>query len=435
MKADRLPAGSFNEWGSFFLFGSDLLLALLLFLWFLRSPKKFRLPVFKNFAFHNIFLALFIIFSIISLAVSAHPALGWYRLIKVLEFTGLYFYIQASFGLIFDLKKAFLAVVCSAFFQSLIAIGQSLRQQDLGLKWLGESVLRTNFKGVAVVLADGEKFLRAYGTLPHPNVLAGWLFLAIFAFYFYFLYLYGSGHKPRKPWFTVYIIYPIILLALLLTFSRTAVGLLALGVAVRLFLVLLKKDKYRITSKFKQKVIRLLLASAAVALVFVFIYWPQVKSRVLITSQDPAVQERIFYNKVAKNIVLANPVFGVGPGQFVNALIAEGGSYPDYVLQPVHNIYLLIASETGLTGLSLFLAWLIFLLYDYIRRTKLAKLYQASFFILFLSILAMGLFDHFLWTLQQGQLIFWLVIALLASVAKQEKKIYNGVGSEPVANS
>ncbi|HEY4474370.1 MAG TPA: hypothetical protein VJC06_00380, partial [Candidatus Paceibacterota bacterium] len=79
----------------------------------------------------------------------------------------------------------------------------------------------------------------------------------------------------------------------------------------------------------------------------------------------------------------------------------------------VHNIYLLIYSETGILGITVFILFLVFLVKDFIASTKMDKLYHYSFLTMFLSFLFIGLFDHFLWTLQQGRLMFWLLCAVL----------------------
>ena len=101
----------------------------------------------------------------------------------------------------------------------------------------------------------------------------------------------------------------------------------------------------------------------------------------------------------------------MGAGNFVNWLMVKDPNLPRNLYQPVHNIYLLIYSETGILGITAFGLFLTFLIKDFIVNTKMEKLYHYSFLIMFLSFLFVGLFDHFLWTLQQGRLMFWLLCA------------------------
>ena len=83
--------------------------------------------------------------------------------------------------------------------------------------------------------------------------------------------------------------------------------------------------------------------------------------------------------------------------------------------QPVHNIYLLIYAETGLFGLIAFLGFLFAMLFEFTRRTGFREPYHVSFILVFGSLLVFGLFDHFLWTIQTGSLLFWLTAGLLSS--------------------
>ena len=128
--------------------------------------------------------------------------------------------------------------------------------------------------------------------------------------------------------------------------------------------------------------------------------------------------QRIYYNKIAGSVAAEHPLLGVGVGQFVPNMLAKFSHLPSAAYQPVHNIYLLIVSETGFAGLSAFLLFLFFSFYDFIRGVNFRKLYSFSFLTFTFSFLTIGLFDHFLWTSQQGSLIFWMVWALLFNQAE-----------------
>jgi O-antigen ligase len=304
-----------------------------------------------------------------------------------------------------------MVIITSGIFQAAIAIAQYFKQGSLGLKLLGESPLSVNATGVAVFIADSGKYLRAYGTTPHPNVLSAWLFLAIFAFYNYYFYFYPRDKSYLGKF--LLICQPVLLIGLFFTFSRTIIGLWALGAAIRI-LLLFKRSLRSFLMATRQYAVTITVITLITGALFTVFFWPQVKSRALISSEEEAVTQRIFYNQIAGSVTTAHPLLGVGMGQFVPQLMTKLKHWPANIYQPVHNIYLLIASETGLVGLSLFLLFLIFVFYNFIQRTKLHKAYQYSFLILALSFLIMGLFDHFLWTLQQGSLIFWMMLALIS---------------------
>ena len=92
-----------------------------------------------------------------------------------------------------------------------------------------------------------------------------------------------------------------------------------------------------------------------------------------------------------------------------------------WVFQPVHNIYLLIAAETGILGLASFLTFLFFIFKKAWEKIKsLAggeRIYLYSFLFIAYNFLFIGLFDHFLWDLQQGQLLFWMILGIIAGLS------------------
>ena len=72
--------------------------------------------------------------------------------------------------------------------------------------------------------------------------------------------------------------------------------------------------------------------------------------------------------------------------------------YGLFILQPVHNAYLLILTEAGFSG---FLFLLIFL------KRSFERLNQDNIrrYLPLVMLLSLGFFDHYLVTLQQGQLL------------------------------
>lgn len=412
----------FNQWTSAYLYGTDILLAAILFLWLIRSCVwdhvwKFNFQTLRSSTpklLRNSYfwLMVFFIVSALSIFNSHVVSLSFYQLLKLTEFIGFYFYLRQNFGKIFQFRTILAVMVASGLFQSIIAIAQYLKQESVGLRLFGESPLSVNTTGVAIFFADGEQFLRAYGTAPHPNILAAWLFVAIFAFYFLYLCrdkLWFS--QDHRWWLGVYIV---LLLGFFFTFSRVIIGLWALGLVIRFAIVFLKKE-FRQNKILKRRMLNLFAVSVIITAVFSLIYWPQVSSRIHISAQDPAFYERVYYNKIAKSAAVSNPLLGVGIGQFVPDFMSQFKHLPHSVYQPVHNLYLLIASETGFLGLTAFFLFIFFSFWQFLHRADFKKLHAFSFLIFNFSFLMIGLFDHFLWTSQQGSLIFWMVLAFLGA--------------------
>ena len=313
----------------------------------------------------------------------------------------LFLYLKAEGLRLLGISRAAWALIAGGLMQSVIAVGQYVRQADLGLRFLGETLLSPRMQGIAsFYLESGEKVMRAYGTTPHPNVLAGYLFLSLAALYWLF---WRTGKRTL-----VAVIYPVVLFGFLLTFSRTIIAVWAVAFIVWIGLLYFKRGVTRLGTPNRQEDGRsaagILLATTAVfSALFLFMFWPQVKSRVLLSVSDEAVSQRVYYSRQALRSGDGMNWSGVGLGDFTNWLRKRQPSMPRELYQPVHNIYLLIYTETGILGLAAFVLFLFLLL----RRCR-----NVPVLVLIFSVLAMGLFDHFLWTLQQGRFVLWLVLAL-----------------------
>ncbi len=380
----------FNEWTSGFVYGSDFLIIALFVFWFIRS-----LPNLKKIKFSiSIWLLLaFLLVSAVSIFNSKIIGLSFYRLMKLAEFILFYFYIKSNLSKIFKLEETAWVIVGSGLVQAVIAIGQYLKQGSLGLKIFGESFLNPNFPNVAVFIANGHKYLRAYGTFPHSNVLAAWLLLSLFAFYFLY---FKKGEKMNYFWFSSY---AILLFAFFFSFSRTVIGIWGISLIVGLWIL---RSHIR-------KIIPIFSATFIICAIFALLFWPQVKTRIHVSSDEEAVTQRIYYNQIAGRVSQNHPL-GIGVGQFVADLMKNFRHYPPNFYQPVHNIYLIILDEVGFVGLVIFLVFLISIFWNLFTKSRPCKL---GFLFLVSCLLFLGLFDHFLWTLQQGSLILWLVLGLI----------------------
>ena len=125
-----------------------------------------------------------------------------------------------------------------------------------------------------------------------------------------------------------------------------------------------------------------------------------------LSGQEFLVQ-RFSLAQIALKMIEANPFVGVGLNNFIPQLPNYWQQYGmTYWLQPVHNIYLLVAVEAGLVG------WLIFLWFLILTFKKLLVANRWSLITALSVILALGLFDHYWLTLQQTQLLLVVVFGL-----------------------
>ena len=451
---------NFNEWSSAYLYLTDGLILAIFFLWFWRSKKQ---PFLKEINWSwpkNHYLALilivFLIIAFVSLTRVQNFWLGFYQWLKLLEFILLFFYLRDNFHpTLFEkspplrwgfferhqifgsssntspqrwgihLERLAQVFLASAFFQSLIAIGQYMNQQSLGLKFLAESPLSSNIPGVAKIVVDGLKMIRAYGTFPHPNLLATFLCLGLFCLFFIYL--------KQKPWSKKFVLadltkndflpknglllaglYPLLLFALFLTFSRGVIFAFVLATLGFFIYIFFSHPQLR------TKVIELFLLLIVLCSLFTLILWPEISSRFLISSGQQAVSLRLFYNQIAFDLIKDHPLLGIGLGNFVWQIKQMLHLLASWLHQPVHNIYLLIASEIGLIGLGFFLLFLFFIIKRINIILKENSLLFTFYFCLF-AFLIIGLFDHFFWTLQQGQLMFWIILSILSARTKSEQ--------------
>ena len=201
--------------------------------------------------------------------------------------------------------------------------------------------------------------------------------------------------------------------ALFISFSRAAWIVDGLGVSAAVLLSYFKASKKGLR---KRSYLLLYCSIALLLIVFFFLG----KERLFDLSPEvESIKLRQELNQAAILMIKKYPLTGVGLNNFIPALpqFKKGLSYKE--LQPAHNIYLLIGAESGLVGLGMFL-WLIWLSYkkllqpnNQITKQPNKKLLITNYLITLTSILLLGLFDHYFYTLQQGSLLFALVLGAI----------------------
>jgi O-antigen ligase len=130
------------------------------------------------------------------------------------------------------------------------------------------------------------------------------------------------------------------------------------------------------------------VTTAAVASFFLTLLRPSVIARELLQRIELAV--------VAGKIISLSPLLGIGAGNFIIQLPANTVQRPIWFLQPVHNIFLLLAAEIGLIGLLLFV-------YFVIRNISTKNSLPV------LAILLTGFFDHYWVSFFQNMMLAALV--------------------------
>lgn len=468
----------FNEYTGIYLYLSDIFLILTLVLWgilILQNKKEYLSNIKRYLALNKLLIKLLLIFNLwvfVSIFWSGNQYIALFRSIKILEFSLLFLYVAVRIvpygtiqmlspfikgrfreGFLKSTKNAKISIIPPftkgeiqnvprgtflrnilqiiiflGLFQAIIGVWQFVLQYSIGLFWLKESIISPEIPGVAKIIINGEKFIRAYGLFPHPNILGGFLIFSVIVTWTYRKYFYrGSTLEFLKvePYLLFFIL--IQTLGLLLTFSKSAtLGLILAGVYI-CFSIVPRETIHRnlLHNMFHVEHIKRLLLLFLIALLLIIAIRPNINSLIL-----KSLNERLIYLNLSNKIIFNNPIFGIGNGQFVpemqkySAIIFESWQF-----QPVHNVFLLIWSELGIIGLVLFIWWLWKLFRtpsplqgeDKGELSGILTITLKSVLIGFIFIIA--LFDHYFWDIQQGQIVFWLVAGLLVGLGHRMSKI------------
>lgn len=416
-RAVYTTGGDLFPYNTLFLYVTDLIVLGTLILAFTRWIGRDRqMPAARTSVVSlPVLLGLLAFLAITLIAAVRHPAGGlgilyWGRLALFSLFT---LYLAKNLD---RLGRSWIAAVFLAgVLQSALAIWQFLAQRDMGLSWLGENKLAPTFDGVAKIAVAGEKLLRSYGTFPHPNVLGAFLLLALLVSAYGYLRRPGAGSVPgSRRWLpeTAWLGgFALMELALFFSFSRAAWAGGLLGILV--LLIGLFKHRARLRPEEWRRLAALLLVTAFVALFTVATFGAAWRARSWPEPREQAVSLRLFLMRASLHEINDHRVLGVGPGNFVPMLQRYlDPSLPRWIWQPVHNLYLLIAAESGLLGLMAFLFLIGFLL-RHLRSRPRDALLRAAAASLFVAFLLLAFFDHFFWTFEQGIALFWLSAGLL----------------------
>jgi hypothetical protein len=140
-----------------------------------------------------------------SACLAPSVGLGFYSLARL----GVFIIFAYSVGIVSGAAKAFraaiVAVAVMAVLQSIVGILQFSHQESIGLQMLGEPILSSYVGGVSTIEIGGGRILRAYGTFPHPNILAGFLALGLVSLAYWYLWFEQQLRReifnhPRTWW-------------------------------------------------------------------------------------------------------------------------------------------------------------------------------------------------------------------------------------------
>lgn len=401
---------------------TDLAILLLFFIIFYIHRKKIRSLLFQKGA--SILWLIFFgaLLSIIASPLSSYP-IAYGRLIQLLT-PILFFCSLAHQGDPKRLTQTVLAsLVAAAAFQSIIALAQYFEQGYLGLHFLGEPRTPTGI----IKVESGRKWffdllsqqsnlkkiiIRSSGTMPHCNALGGFLCVSILA-------AYSLLFSSTKKWLKVLLFSAIalILMGICVTFSRAALFGWVIGTITWFGYAVYQKGfkQFRDDRRYSVLATAILFATLLTSLFF----HEQVISRGGIVSSSSISQksndERIQFQNVSIEMIRKRPLLGWGYSQYSLGAAHHLKSFEKKPME-VHNIYLLLATETGVICALLFILFLSLSLLHAIRMPFTPEI--ASLASMFLAFLFIGGCDLYPIFSQNGRLILFGLAGLIASYRK-----------------
>ncbi|MGW8185467.1 MAG: O-antigen ligase family protein [Candidatus Moraniibacteriota bacterium] len=373
---------------------------IILFIWILLNLSILKSCHNKKILYS---VLVFIIYILLSIFWSPDKLISLYFLIPLL-LGGLSFLILQKKMLSF--KKFTFVFVFSIFLQGILGVYQFLNQIIYSNKWLGISEHLAWQGGSSVIETSAGRFLRAYGGMPHPNILGGFLAIAI---------LLGVGAylkaTEKEKYWKYFLLICIVLnfFSLLVTFSRSALFSLFLGLFLFLVYYLYNKRLHLI-----KNLLFIISIFFLISALFFSLFSELLINRLDVTSrlEKKSINERLLFIKEAQEIITQKPILGTGVGNYTPFLLKNNHTPKEvWQFQPVHNIYLLIFAELGIIGFSLFLFIIIFIICDFLESFTKENTNRVIFSIVTISLLFLSLFDHWLWTTHSGVIAFWLILS------------------------
>lgn len=336
---------------------------------------------------------------LLSVATTAHVGLGFLAYLAVARRPRLARWLLIGFG-------------CLILLELPLIVLQEATQSEFPLVALlgsGGNPGPASAAGAAVLFGlNGARWQRAMGSFPHPNVLGGFVAITL-------VLALPLRARLDRNWRAVWlIVWTVGWIELVFSFSRA--GLLAAFLGCGIWWLNYREqscERFALAGLLVPPGLAL-VGAAAVAGPFLL---PRIAPTPAVLTSTP-VAGRLLLGSVARDLILAHPLFGVGAGNFSLAELAP--PFDAVAVDPVHVVPLLVAAEAGVPA---GLAWLVLVVsgplvdwqrhrFDAAARGELA---------LPATVLTLALLDHYLWTLGAGRFVFWLGLAIWAAPRKHRE--------------
>lgn len=350
----------------------------------------------------------------------ASMMLGVYSSLNTGVSLNLWYQFLGGLGLLLLLEKIGIdrikfvwSFVAGVLLSSILGIYQFFTQSSFAFKWLGLAWHDPFAAGTSVVEYGLFRWLRAYGSFNHPNILGGFIVVALFLS----LWLWANA-KDKKSDLLALGSFVILTVGLFFTFSRQAWLIFLVSLIIISLIVFLKKSwRENYGWIFGKAWVLVIIIAVGLSIP----YWPLVKTRFVATErlELQSIQQREQGYKDSWNLIKQHPFNGTGLGTYSLNLANDMKKNNQKVLwmpEPVHNVYLLSIAEVGASTAILYFLVILQTAVVVWQRYKLQKnLWSITLGVLFLVILAIGLLDHYTWSIYPGIMLWWVVMALVYS--------------------
>jgi hypothetical protein len=343
------------------------------------------------FHYGGIWWLLLLLWMLLSLAWADDPTIGFYRVMRT--FSGFYLALWLAVLVYCGAAVTLLrSVVIAGVIHATIAMLQVLKGAPLNWTWLGEYQ-----PSLANPWGFGFQDFQVYGLAIHPNNLAGYLLISLFA-----VLVLMRHNWLRTGWIATleYAVLVIIGGGLLATASRTAILAGAVGIILSLILA-----PPRIFAQRRLRIAMLLLL-VIVAIAFALLT-PFVNRLTMLIGENFTTRFTFAFADTMV-VIRENSILGVGQGNLMLRIGELRAGSPDLLL-PAHNVLYVIRAELGLFGVFLFAAGIVTVLLR-LRRNNPGGVALWGCCIAALCIVM--LLDFYLWAEVRSHMLLWIVFGL-----------------------
>jgi len=261
---DSFYQGEVFEYWRMSLYSFDIILIILLLYYLIAELKNLTV---KKLRIFNIALLSYCLIVLLSVIWADEKLIAWYWGVRMFLGCGLFYLIQK---IDFSRLRLAIVVVIAGAIQGLLGIWQFLNQNVWQSKWLGMAGQSARDLGASVVEFGLERWLRAYGSWPHPNIYGAFLVLSFIGV----IYLVT---KIKDKYHQLFLVFSSSFIALGILFSYSRAAWLGFGLVFIAGIIWLCKT---VKDEWLKKFIKWLWLYLFLLLVlFTLATWPIVKTR------------------------------------------------------------------------------------------------------------------------------------------------------------